>query len=343
MMNAPPVQYVTTSDGVRIAYAATGGGRPLVLLPVPPIHTMEILWGFPGPMRSWLDGLAERFRLVQYDCRSVGQSTHVVEDLSLNAHVRDLEAVVQRLDLSRFVIVAASGFGHVAVRYVLAHPGRVEALILVSSPVSGSVWSRSAMNVDAVPESDWRVFLRRFVPPGLTQGETSRYLDATIRSCDQASVRAAIHVVMDSDVRELLPRVQTPTLVLHSRDLLEFPGEESIGFAALIPGARMVLLDGSELFGDHEQGLKAIDDFIESLPPGAADSTPGAMQQSAGLSEREIDVLRLIAAGKTNPQIADELFISRNTVQNHVSSILSKAGLANRAEAAAYAQRNGFV
>ena len=54
-------------------------------------------------------------------------------------------------------------------------------------------------------------------------------------------------------------------------------------------------------------------------------------------------MLKLIAAGKTNPQIADELVISRNTVQNHVASILAKAGLANRAEAAAYAQRNGLV
>jgi DNA-binding NarL/FixJ family response regulator len=61
-----------------------------------------------------------------------------------------------------------------------------------------------------------------------------------------------------------------------------------------------------------------------------------------GLSEREVDVLRLIASGRSNPQIALELVISVNTVQNHVSSILAKAGLANRAEAAAYAQRRGL-
>ncbi len=60
----------------------------------------------------------------------------------------------------------------------------------------------------------------------------------------------------------------------------------------------------------------------------------------AGLSEREVEVLCLIAAGKSNPEIAAELVLSRNTVQRHVSNILAKAGLVNRAEAAAYAQRN---
>jgi two-component system, NarL family, response regulator LiaR len=53
-------------------------------------------------------------------------------------------------------------------------------------------------------------------------------------------------------------------------------------------------------------------------------------------------VLRLVAAGKSNPQIADELTISINTVQRHVSNILAKTGMANRTEAASYAARNGL-
>jgi DNA-binding NarL/FixJ family response regulator len=58
------------------------------------------------------------------------------------------------------------------------------------------------------------------------------------------------------------------------------------------------------------------------------------------LSDREIEVLRLIAAGKSNREIAEELFISANTAANHVKSILAKTGSANRAEAATYASRN---
>jgi DNA-binding CsgD family transcriptional regulator len=63
----------------------------------------------------------------------------------------------------------------------------------------------------------------------------------------------------------------------------------------------------------------------------------------AGLSEREVEVLRLIAAGKSNREIAGELVISSNTVANHVTSIFNKTGAANRAEAAAYATRHGLT
>jgi DNA-binding NarL/FixJ family response regulator len=61
------------------------------------------------------------------------------------------------------------------------------------------------------------------------------------------------------------------------------------------------------------------------------------------LSQRELEVLRLLAQGKTNPQIAESLFITRNTVQNHVASILTKTNLQNRAQAAVYAKEHGLV
>jgi NarL family two-component system response regulator LiaR len=66
-------------------------------------------------------------------------------------------------------------------------------------------------------------------------------------------------------------------------------------------------------------------------------------QEAAGLSHREVEVLRLLAQGKSNAQIADELVISQNTVIRHVSNIFAKIGAANRAEAASYATRNGIA
>jgi class 3 adenylate cyclase/DNA-binding CsgD family transcriptional regulator/pimeloyl-ACP methyl ester carboxylesterase len=68
-----------------------------------------------------------------------------------------------------------------------------------------------------------------------------------------------------------------------------------------------------------------------------------ALAYPAGLTKREVEVLRLVAAGRSNREIAAELTISTNTVDRHVSNILSKTGAANRAEAAAYAARRGLT
>jgi len=61
------------------------------------------------------------------------------------------------------------------------------------------------------------------------------------------------------------------------------------------------------------------------------------------LTDREMDVLKLIALGMTNQEIADQLVISEGTVRTHVSNILSKLHLANRTQAALYALREGYT
>ncbi len=76
---------------------------------------------------------------------------------------------------------------------------------------------------------------------------------------------------------------------------------------------------------------------LAGLPATAASARP------AGLSDREVEVLRLIAAGKTNKEIVFALFISEKTVHNHVSNILAKIGVTNRVEAAAFALRQGLT
>lgn len=62
-----------------------------------------------------------------------------------------------------------------------------------------------------------------------------------------------------------------------------------------------------------------------------------------GLTQREVEVLKLVAAGKTNPEIPEELFISSRTVTTHISNILNKINAANRAETATYAAHQGLA
>ena len=78
-------------------------------------------------------------------------------------------------------------------------------------------------------------------------------------------------------------------------------------------------------------------------PPPPAAALPNQWVSPDGLSQREVEVLRLVAAGKSNREIADALCISLNTVATHVRNILAKTGAANRTEAAAYALRNGLL
>ena len=87
--------------------------------------------------------------------------------------------------------------------------------------------------------------------------------------------------------------------------------------------------------------LQRLFHYHSELPAAKAPTAPADIAaRLAGLSEREVEVLRLIAAGKTNKEIAFALFISEKTVHNHVSSILAKIGVSNRVEAAAFALRS---
>jgi DNA-binding NarL/FixJ family response regulator len=75
----------------------------------------------------------------------------------------------------------------------------------------------------------------------------------------------------------------------------------------------------------------------------AGQAGPAATPPGGGLSRREVQVLALIAAGRTNREIAGELAISEKTAINHVTHILDKLGVSNRAAAASWAARHGMA
>jgi DNA-binding NarL/FixJ family response regulator len=96
-----------------------------------------------------------------------------------------------------------------------------------------------------------------------------------------------------------------------------------------------------------DRGVEEMQDFggvrLYELKALAEPDAPANRHHPSGLSEREVEVLRLIAAGRSNQQIADELYISLNTVARHVAHILDKTGAVNRTGAAAYAFREGLA
>jgi DNA-binding CsgD family transcriptional regulator/pimeloyl-ACP methyl ester carboxylesterase len=341
-MDAPPVRYVTTSDGYDIAYAVNGEGRPLVFMPQPISH-IQVYWTQETWVLPWLQGLATRFQLIQYDGRGQGMSTRGLrETFSMEEATSDLEAVVDGVRLDNFVLMAVQGFGHSAVRYAVQHPERVEALVLVSCAISFADWPLGMLL--PLADQDWDALLRS--QAGLSQArDISASVQRQKQSISQADYRLLSQAMTSSDLAGVLPLLRTPALILHPRDSLNSRPEESMKLAAAIPGARMALIDGATPLGDHMHGLRVIEEFLSGLAAQVAPTPPMASRDDseAGLSAREVQVLRRLAAGRSNQQIADELVISLNTVARHVSNIFDKTGAANRAEAASYAHRHSLV
>jgi DNA-binding CsgD family transcriptional regulator len=152
-------------------------------------------------------------------------------------------------------------------------------------------------------------------------------LDLTLGLPEQA-VRRFEHAAALAD------RMQARPMVAMSR-----AGQAQALLALDRPGDRQqaaVLLD--EVTATAEAlGIRGLGEQVGALRTAIAPARP------AGLTGREVEVLRLIAAGHSNHAIAQALFISPNTVLHHVSSIFAKLGVANRAEAAAYAVRRGLA
>jgi DNA-binding CsgD family transcriptional regulator/pimeloyl-ACP methyl ester carboxylesterase len=341
-MDAPPVQYVTTSDGYNLAYRVSGEGLPLVFMP-PTFSSVQMVWRF---YPDWMEGLARRFRLVQYDSRGEGLSTRGLSpSVSIEDFIRDLETVVARLGLKRFIVWSWGTRAHVAIKYARLHPEQVQALILHTCAADNGAWNPGNANL---ARQNWEFLLRSlasFNSKGLSREGEERLVE-DYRSCvNQEDCIAYMGALAESNVEADALGLDLPALVMHQREHFSLPPEASIKLAAMIPGAQFALLDTYRLFGDAQQGLAAIDRFLAEMPAGSApgNSSAGTQDATSLLSAREVEVLRLVAAGRSNQQIADELVISLNTVRRHVSNIFDKTGASNRAQATAYAKDHGIA
>lgn len=338
--SAPRVRYARTADGIAIAFYTIGRGTPLLHTPPFPLGHLTVEWENRSN-REYYERLAREHTVIRYDSRGAGLSDRGITDYSLEAKVRDIEAVVEQAGLKRFALL---GFGHIAsaaIAYAVAHPEQVSHLILWHSYArSTDVTNLSRIEAArSLIARDFNVYaeLEGYRVSQWAGGDIAHwYADYVRSSVKPDDLGLAYASLGEIDVTKMLPRIQAPTLVIARSESEVLPVDVARNLTATIPNARMALVPGTGVipFPDvMEQFVGEINSFLSSGP----DATPD------GLTRREIDVLRLLAQGRSNSDMSGELVLSVRTVARHITNIYGKIGVQNRAEATAYAIRHEIV
>ena len=343
------VRFCTAPDGVRIAYAVHGRGPPLVRTATWLTH-LEHDWESPV-WRHWLEGMADGHTVVRYDERGCGLSDRDVEDFSLDARVADLQAVMRAAGLERVDLLGMSQGGSVAIVYAARHPERISRLVLYATYARGrllrdpspSAREHAELMVSLI-RMGWgqdlqafrRLFTTLFIPDATA--EQMEWFDELQRVTTDADTAVRIrHARNHDDVTREARRVSAPTLVVHPRDDALVPLSEGRLLATLIPDARFVVLEGRNhiLLADEPawaQFRAELHAFLGRAEPSPAEGLPD-------LSDRELEVLRLVAEGLSNEEIAARLYLSVRTVERHLSNIYAKLRVSGKAARAAAAAR----
>jgi pimeloyl-ACP methyl ester carboxylesterase/DNA-binding winged helix-turn-helix (wHTH) protein len=258
------IRFCRAVDDVRIAYATCGTGPPLVK-PANWLTHLEADWQSPV-WRHWLLELGRENTLIRYDERGCGLSDHDVNDFSLEAWVKDLEAVVDAQQLERFPILGISQGCAVAILYAVRHPERVSRLVLYGGYVCGRNYRqltpqqqvegallRNLMRVGWGRDNPAfrQVFGMLFVPEGTP--EQLQWFNDLAHTTPMENALRIMEMTHNIDVRAQAAAVRVPALVLHSRDDAMIPFEAGRQLAAHIPGARFVSLNSkNHVLLEHE-------------------------------------------------------------------------------------------
>jgi class 3 adenylate cyclase len=294
----PRIQYAKTSDGVNIACAAFGEGPPLVYIGSAPAG-VHFYSHFPYASGATDRLVASGWQVIRYDGRGTGSSDREALDCSLEARLRDLEAVVDRLELKHFALCGHLGGAPVAVAYAVQQPKRVSRLVLWEPIASGAEYTRASAErrilnaMRPLFEEHWELMTLNIAHLnfGFTDNEVANQMAAALRSGISAAAYRALDEASEIiDVTELLERVRAPTLVASGTGIFGTRNELPTlakKVAAAVPNARLVT--ASDVTG-------AIDEFLregEPLPSVRAEPTSGTavilfadIADSTGLTER---------------------------------------------------------
>jgi class 3 adenylate cyclase len=276
MVEMPKTRYARAGDA-HIAYQVFGHGETdLVWMPYWHTH-LEMLWELPFAA-AFLDGLASFARVVLFDKRGVGLSDPVAlaPQPTVESWVEDLSAVLDTVGAERAAVAASDVGAYIAILFAATHPDRTTALVLVNAsarlarapdyPIGlpGHVAERLVASF----EENWGTGgLTGIMDPSLAHSEgwrnwESRYQRA---AASPGTIAATARMLLDTDVRAVLPAIRVPTLVLHRTEDAHIRVDHGRYLADHIPGARYVELPGrdhSPEVGDANSILAEMQSFL---------------------------------------------------------------------------------
>ena len=348
MSPIPEIRFLVI-DGRRLAYEVTGEG-PLLLCPAWWVSHLELDRGDRALARFW-EAIGDGYSLVRYDRLGVGVSDRELrdEDLSLDGEVKVIGALLDELAAERVSLLGGSSSGCAAIAFAARFPERVERLMLYGCYADGPSITAPAVReaIMAMVRSHWGIGSRLL--SDIFLGEVSSQQQEWFARFQRlaASPDTAVRLleqVYRNDVRDQLPLVKAPTTVVHRREDRAIPYRLGREVAAGITGATLVPLSGSAHFpwaGDANGVVRTLRAVLTagSSPERTAEEQPAA----ALLSRREREVLKLVAHGLTDREIAEQLILSPHTVHRHVASIRQKLNRGSRTSAVAEAARLGLL
>ena len=329
-------------DGSRIAYATVGDG-PLLLFGGRWVTHLEDEWE-DARARAFFETLAETHRVVRYDRIGAGLSERTLPGrASAELDARSLAAVHAALGDEPATLFACSCAGLASAAYAAQRPDRVRKIVFFGGYAArDDIPEATRRSLVDFMRTNWTLAAQMLagllVPHG--SGDEIAALSRYQRRSAAAEVAAEfLELDLSTDARRVLPGVAAPALVLHRRGDRTVPIGRGRELASLLPNARFVALGGDSHLphmDDQRELQRALAGFL-------ADTAPPETNGRSPLSARESEVLRLMAAGLTNREIAASLVLSEHTVHRHVANILRKLRQSTRAAAAAHATRAGLI
>jgi class 3 adenylate cyclase len=276
MASEPLTRYARSGD-VHLAYHVTGEG-PLDLLLVPdgmiPIEAIPEEPSFDRFVRR----LGRFCRVIRFDRRGMGLSDPVTPSNppTLEQWMEDAEAVLDAVGAEQAALLGMAEGGFVVSLLAATRPQRVISLVLIhatssytAKPFGGGPAADALDRLGGTVEEAWGDVswgIPLFAPSAVGEDRYRDWLQRAIRhSLSPAMARAVFDVMFRSDIRDVLPAIRVPTLVIHRRGNQYLGSEHSRYLADHIPGALYVEVEGRDhvpYLGDQEPILEVVEEFL---------------------------------------------------------------------------------